>query len=191
RSRGGQGPGSDSGELLCPPLLPPKTVSQLCILSNRFYSAWNSTPSLSFHHSDAGRGGVGQEEEKRERFIDYISSTLARRAPSFTLDEFRIQAPALALPSSPAYHDDRVAASLPLLNPPRQSSPPKTTATSPPLSPSLTHLVASYSRQHRSRRLLSRPTSSPPSRRLAVNLRRRRVSSVLPLNLNSIYRYQS
>ncbi|CAL1394004.1 unnamed protein product [Linum trigynum] len=92
--------------------LPPKTVSQLCILSNRFYSAWNSTPSLSFHHSDASGGGVREVEEKRELFIDYISYTLARRAPSFTLDEFRIQAPALALHSSPAYHDDRVDAAI-------------------------------------------------------------------------------
>ncbi|CAN0896900.1 Putative F-box/FBD/LRR-repeat protein At4g03220, partial [Linum grandiflorum] len=66
--------------------LPPQSAAQLCLLSTRFLSAWKSTPYLSFENSS-----VDGDEKTTTRFLNYIQSTIARRARGFNLEIFRIK----------------------------------------------------------------------------------------------------
>ncbi|CAN1783452.1 Putative F-box/FBD/LRR-repeat protein At4g03220 [Linum perenne] len=62
--------------------LPPQSAAKLCLLSNHFLSAWNSTPNLSFQNSI---------RKKTTRFLDYIQSTINRRRRGINLERFRLQ----------------------------------------------------------------------------------------------------
>ncbi|KAJ4729890.1 F-box domain containing protein [Melia azedarach] len=72
--------------------LPTKDAVRTSVLSKRFRSTWNSFPIIDFNQTCVSSFLRRRDGNVKERFLNFLSDSLRRRAPNTLLKKFRLHA---------------------------------------------------------------------------------------------------